>query len=275
MHIPCLDPGLKDLIQPHTGPRMVPRPAASRGYSSDFAALIEGEKNTFFVKAMRNRPGGDRASIIRESTINPFLRSVTPALLWSAENHEWVVLGFEYVDGRPSSFETGSEDLPAITDLLNRIGDLALPAVALDWPETRWDRFATSAQEAELFRGDALLHTDINENNLLVGSDRAWAVDWAWPSRGAGFIDPATLVVQLIAAGHDPASAESWAARCEAWAKADPLAIDAFAAADVRMSWRFALRRPEETWLRALAEAAEAWAAHRGVTVAPQASPLA
>ncbi|MGK5529827.1 hypothetical protein [Streptomyces sp. URMC 129] len=75
-------------------------------------------------------------------------------------------------------------------------------------------------------------------------------------------------MVQLVSSGHSPASAESWAAGCKAWATAAPEAIDAFAATRVRMHWAFARQKPEESWLRAMAEAAEAWADHRGVTVA-------
>jgi hypothetical protein len=99
----------------------------------------------------------------------------------------------------------------------------------------------------------------------LIGEERAWLVDWAWPTRGAGFIDPACLVLQLVAAGHSPAQAEAWASRCPAWAQADPRAIDAFVRADVRMHEAFAARRPEADWLEAMAASAREWAAHRGL----------
>ena len=83
-------------------------------------------------------------------------------------------------------------------------------------------------------------------------------------TRGAAFIDPALLVGQLIAAGHTPKAAEDWAADCTAWNDADPRAIDAFAVADARMWRTFSERRPEETWMQAMAEATRQWAAHRG-----------
>ncbi|TDC64881.1 protein kinase [Streptomyces hainanensis] len=263
-----LTPEIEALIQPYTGKSKTIRPTSSRGYSSDITTLIEGEAGSFFIKAMRNQPGGGRDSLMREKAINPFVRSVSPPLLWTAENGEWIILGFQTLDCRSSSFAPGSSDLPTVVDLLNRVAGLSLPEVARGWVETRWDRFAPE-EEGKLFRGDVLLHTDINGNNLVLGKQGSWIVDWAWPSRGAAFIDPATLVVQLVAAGHSPEAAESWATGCKAWVNADPQAIDAFAAAQVRMYWQFAFRRPEETWLRAVAEAAEAWANHRGVTVMP------
>ncbi|MDT0306068.1 protein kinase [Streptomyces sp. DSM 44917] len=231
---------------------------------ADLAAVVECEKGPFFVKAMRNRPGGRRDSIVREEVINPFVRAVSPALLWAAYDDHWIALGFEIVDGRRANLRPGSPDLPAVVGLLNASAELECPDAARDWPETRWDRFAATAGEAELFRGDSLLHADINHTNLLIG-DRAWAVDWGWPTRGAGFIDPATLVVQLVSGGHTPEAAESWAARCTAWSEAAPKAIDAFAAAEVRMWREMAERRPGRPARRALADAAEAWAEHRGV----------
>ncbi|MFC5723476.1 hypothetical protein ACFP1Z_25250 [Streptomyces gamaensis] len=252
------------LVHPHTGDLTHARPVPG-GHSSDVTALVECAKGRFFVKAVPNRPGGRRDSITREQLINEAVRPVSPALRWHTESDEWIVLGFEFVEGRPSEFAPGSPDLPTVVGLLNRIGGLKLPEVAQDWDETRWDRFVANEADTALFRGDALLYTDINPGNLLIGDRDAWAVDWAWPTRGAGFIDPARLVVQLIAAGHSPRSAEDWAAGCTAWVNADPGAIDAFAAANLRMNRRFADRNPEASWLTAMVAAAQAWTDHRGI----------
>ncbi|MEV5509202.1 hypothetical protein [Streptomyces orinoci] len=252
------------LVQPHTGNLAGTRPVPG-GHSSDVTALVEGEKGRFFVKAVPNRPGGRRDSIVRERLINPAVVPVSPALRWHAEDDEWIVLGFDFVEGRSASFEPGSPDLPAVVGLLNRIGELGLPEVARDWTETRWDRFAAQDADTTLFRGDALLYTDINPGNLMIGDRGTWAVDWSWPTRGAAFIDPACLVVQLVAAGHSPESAESWATGCAAWSNADPRAIDAFAVANLRMHRRFAERNPDTSWLWAMLAANQAWAAHRGI----------
>lgn len=251
------------LINPYTGD-VLGTQRAWPGAFSDFTGIVECEEGPFFLKAMRNQPGGRRDSIVREKIINPFIRSVAPELLWAAEDQEWIVLGFEVVEGRQVRLGPDSPDLPTIVNLLNRMGDL--PELAHDWQDTRFDRYAASPEEAELFRGDALLHADITNTNILV-ADCAWAVDWGWPVRGAMWIDPAMLVVQLIAAGHSPASAESWVAQCATWAKADPRAVDAFAAACTRMWWQLALRRPDRLARKALAVAAEAWANHRGIEV--------
>ncbi|AXK35501.1 hypothetical protein DVA86_25460 [Streptomyces armeniacus] len=253
------------LIRPHTGDVTDVR-HTSAGHSSDVTAVVECERGPFFVKAIRNRPGGRRDSLIRERLVNPSVRAVSPALRWNAEDEQWLALGFNVVEGRPSDFTWGSADLPAVVGVLERIGRLSPPDVVREWLETRWDPFARDAEEAALFQGDALLYTDINPGNLLIGERETWAVDWSWPTRGAGFIDPACLVVQLVAAGHDAASAESWAAWCAAWRHAERRAVDAFAAATVRMYRDFAARRPDAEWLAVMAAAGQEWADHRGVT---------
>ncbi|MFK0114699.1 hypothetical protein [Streptomyces sp. NPDC090994] len=250
------------LIKKHTGPVVQVRRTA-RGFSSDLTALVDCGEGRFFVKAMRNRPGGRRKSLIREKQINGHLGHISPPLLWDVESADWLVLGFEVIDGRSSDFAPGSPDLPLVVGVLGEIGRLSLPEIARTWTETRWDRFALNSSEAELFKGHSLLHTDINPSNCLVVKRRVWAVDWAWPTRGAGFIDPALLVLQLIAAGHTPDGAEAWASELSAWREAAPEAINAFVAANLRMYRAAAERKPDEDWLKAMAEACRAWAGHR------------
>ncbi|MEI5100231.1 protein kinase [Streptomyces sp. PmtG] len=255
------DSHFRELIHPHTGDvTRVRRPAS--GFSSDYAAIIHAENGQFFVKGMFNDPGSRLESLDKERDIAPFVQSVAPRLLWSVNGEGWVILGFEVIKGRMSSFEPGTSDLPVIIDVLNRIAEIPVPSVAQTWVEERWDGFADDMAEAELFRGTRLLHTDINPSNIMIGLDQAWLVDWSWPTVGAGFIDPATLVVQLISAGHTPAYAESWAAQCSAWQAADPKALDAFAKA----MWRLYRQRAvdfQEDWLGAMEEAARSWAQYR------------
>ncbi|MFD9865262.1 protein kinase family protein [Streptomyces alboflavus] len=179
------DDHFRELIYPYTGDvSEVHRP--DRGFSSDYAAVIHTANGRFFVKAMFNKPGGRLDSISRERDINPFVQPVSPRLQWSVNGEGWLILGFEAIDGRSASFDLDTPDLPRIVDTLNRLAEIDVPAVAQDWVEARWDRFATSTEEAELFRGEALLHTDINPSNIMLGAGRTWLVDWSWPTRGGG-----------------------------------------------------------------------------------------
>lgn len=254
------------LIRPHTGEVADVRPA-SRGYDADITAVVDCEYGPFFVKAVNAQGGGRRESLVRERIINPHVQPLSPAVLWSVDNDAWAVLGFDVIDGEPSDFKPESPDLPAVADILNRIGNLPLPGVARDWTETRWDRFTADDSEAALLRGDTLLYTDIHPNNFVIGEANVWAVDWAWPTRGAGLIDPATLVVQLVAARHNPVDAEAWAGKCDAWTHADSDAVNVFVAATVRMYRAHAQRFPEQKWRQAMVTAIESWAEYRGVPI--------
>ncbi|MFF9566921.1 hypothetical protein [Streptomyces sp. NPDC014685] len=53
-----------------------------RGFSSDLTAVVDCARGPFFLKAMRNRPGGRRKSLIRERLINTYLGHISPPLLW-------------------------------------------------------------------------------------------------------------------------------------------------------------------------------------------------
>ncbi|UCM88500.1 phosphotransferase family protein [Streptomyces marincola] len=235
----------------------------ARASGSDVAAVVDGEQGRFFVKAMRNEPGGRRDSIRREQVINPFVLPVSPAMLWSAEGDDWIALGFEYVEGRPADFSPGSADVARVVDALSRIGALDLPEVARGWTEDRWDWFTASDEEVALLRGESLIHGDIHPANFLLGDRRSWVVDWSWPTRGAAFIDPATLVSQLVSAGHRPADAEELVSGCPAWRHADPRGIDVFAAATLRMWREIAERQGNPGWAQEMVGSVASWAEYR------------
>lgn len=255
------DPGTEfwSLVAPYTGEvRKVCH--AERGYSSDLTAIVECEAGPVFLKAVRE-PSPHASSLAREAQINPYVRSVSPALRWHLNGNGWIVLAFEVAPGTYADFRPGSADLPAVVDAVNSIGAIKCPDLARDWPETRWNRFTG---QPSIFNGDALLYTDINPDNFLVTDGGVSVVDWSWPTRGAGFIDPACLVVQLIAAGHASDEAEEWAQRCTAWRSAKPEAIDVFATATVRMYQHFENRDPAP-WRKAMTRAVTTWASYRSV----------
>ena len=256
-----LEHELRDLIAPYAGEIGEARPAR-RGFSADFTGVVETDRGTMFLKAVR-ADGREVESLHREMEINPYVREVAPALRWAGESDSWHALLFDYVHAGTSSFLPASPDLPTIVRAVDSIGRIECPAVAEAWPETRWNRF-TDDLGVKLFAGGALLHTDINPSNILIQPDGvAWVVDWSWPTRGAAFIDAACLVIQLVASGHSSAQAEEWANGISAWRGADPAALDAFAAASVRM-YRRAEERFPASWRTAMTEAVSAWADHRG-----------
>ena len=68
------------------------------------------------------------------------------------------------------------------------------PDLPVQQARQRWAAYIHSEADLELLDGDALLHTDFNPLNILLGPDRVWMIDWAWPTRGAAFIDAVLLL---------------------------------------------------------------------------------
>lgn len=113
-----------------------------------------------------------------------------------------------------------------------------------------------------MLRGDALLHTDYNPPNVLIAEADTYLIDWAWPTRGAAWIDPACLVVRLIDAGNTPAQAESWAGQTLAWSEAPTEALDMFSRASWR-TWDQIASHDAAEWKSSVAASAKAWMDHR------------
>ena len=107
-----------------------------------------------------------------------------------------------------------------------------------------------------------LLHADFNPLNMLLDPDRTWIIDWAWPTRGAAFIDAACFLIQAMAAGRGASQAEALASTCPGWQHAPSAAIDVFALASARLYNQIARNDPQPFKLR-LAAVAHDWACHR------------
>jgi len=95
-----------------------------------------------------------------------------------------------------------------------------------------------------------------------VGPERPDENNWAWPTRGAAFIDPACLALRLIIAGHRPAAAEAWAQHSPAWNTTPTKAIDTLVLANTRL-WAQIARDDPQPWKQNAAAAAREWAEYR------------
>lgn len=241
-----------------TGPLLAVESMGS-GFNSEIAARVQLESGMIFVKGLRT----DHPRVWtqqREAEINPYVQGVAPRLLWRLRPAGWDLLGFELAEGRHADFAPGSPDVPLVAAALRHLGQLPCPDVPL---KAMPDRMADYSDAPELFAGDRLLHTDWHHTNVLVKGGGAVLVDWAWASRGAGWIDPALWVIWLIAGGHTAGQAELRVASLPAWKNAPAEAVHAFAAASARL-WRGIVRADPDPWTRRMEAAAETWALHRG-----------
>lgn len=253
---------LRDAVAARTGPVRGAR-TVSAGFNSALAAVLDTAAGRVFVKGI---PNGHRGVVTqgREALVNAAVRPVAPALLWHVDVAGWNVLGFEYIEGRPADYTPGSPDVPAVVATLDTLAGLPCPDAPIK-DASRWRCYADEG-DTTLFEGDTLLHTDWKPDNVLMQAGDVRVVDWAWPTRGAAWIDPACLLVQLVAHGHAAAEADARVARALAWSTAAPAAVDAFCRANVRL-WDEIVSNNPTPWHRRMAGAAHAWADSRLVAV--------
>ena len=223
---------------------------AGGGINSAIAALLDTETGPVFVKGIpADNP--QAASQKREIAISPHLPAACPRLLWHVEAGGWVLLGYEAVDGRHADYST-TDDLTLVLAALAELQEVTAPDdVDLKTAEERWGKYTEEGQ-AELFAGDALLHTDFAPDNVLIHGGRARLIDWAWPTRGAAWIDPFMLALRIMEAGATAAQAVLWVQHVPSWRESDPKALGAFAAAVTRL-WREIAAEDPAPWKVAMA----------------------
>ncbi|WIY01846.1 hypothetical protein QRX60_48905 [Amycolatopsis mongoliensis] len=279
-----LRPGVHRGIQERIGAPVLRYDDQAPQGTADFSAAIHTERGSYFVKAVLQSEHVHARSRSDEMRLNKLLPRTAPRLLWRTSNAEWVITGYEYVNGRPARFEPDSPDVPELVGLL---AELAVPVVsgsehfpslgarwsiAAPWrtlahtkPRTvgTWERkrFKDFAdQESYVFDvlsgGTCIAHADVHEKTVLVGPGGIRIAGWTWATRAPAWVDAAVFVVRLIAAGHSPQQAEDWVSNIPAWKNAAAEALDAFSVALLGL-WTVTSRYPS------LVEAARRYAQYR------------
>jgi hypothetical protein len=251
---------LREAVTARTGPIRSAR-TVSGGFNSTLAAVLDTAAGQVFAKGIRTDHGGV-VTQGREALINPFVQPVAPTLLWHMPDIAgWNVLGFEYVEGRHADYRPGSPDVEAVVATLDLLADRPCPNVSIK-DTSRWRSYVDDGDTAP-FEGDTLLHTDWKPDNVLIEPDgTVRVIDWAWPTRGAAWIDPVYLILHLVANGHTPAEAEARLTGVRAWRDAPSSAVNVFCRASVRM-WDDIVGTNPTPWHRHMAEAARTWALTR------------
>ncbi|ANS77551.1 hypothetical protein SGUI_0155 [Serinicoccus hydrothermalis] len=207
------------------------QPAGFSPGSADRISTAAGDRA--FVKAVSTAQNPDTPGLHRREI--EVLRSlaregvtVAPALLADLDDGTWVALLTEDVDGRHPHAPWTDPELDATLEALTQIATRRAPA---SWPDLSaelqaefglWARLRDEppaeldpwvadrlddlheASQRTLARlsGDAIAHTDVRADNLLVqGDGSVRVVDWPWASRGAPWFDAASLLLDVGAVG--------------------------------------------------------------------------
>lgn len=252
-----LTPHALEAVEAHTG-TILGVETLTDGFNSEITAIVQtANEGRLFVKGLRS----DHPRVWtqdREAIVNPHVTPIAPRLRWQVDAGGWNLLGFDHLEARTADYTPGSPDLVKVIDALCHLGRLRCDGLPIKRAEDRWSAYSDTPS---LFAGEALLHTDWNPTNVLV-DDTAHLVDWAWPTYGAAWIDPACWVVWLVTEGHTPSGAEDLVTSIPAWTAAPHAGLDAFAAAQARM-WRDIADDSPGPWSDNIATAAEAWNGHR------------
>lgn len=263
MRVSWLDlPSLvRDAIEQRTGP-VLDTQIPVEGQNSAVALVLTTPTGQVFVKGLPSDHPGVEA-LEREAAVAPVLHDLAPELLWRVEVDGWNLLGFAAATGRFPDFGPGSSDVPRLVATLQRLAQRPCP----DLPqllriEQRWGQFVNDPADLALLAGRTLLHTELDPDNVIVGDDQVWLIDWAYATVGAAFIEPACLVVRLVLYGHTPAQAEAAVGDLPAWRDAPPRAIDLMADVLVGMLAAKAAANPKP-WRQRILEAAQSWRDYR------------
>lgn len=222
---PFLPPNLRAYVERRCGSPVVSALSQTSGFTPGFASVLVCEDGSrHFVKAASVKAQRTFADSYREEArkLAALPGSVpAPRLLWHLDD-DWVVLGIEYVAGRPAQRPWQPEELDAVLDALEEVAgaltpppaDLALDTAEADFAPlldgwatigaTRPDLDPDHVAEAEglarryadVVGGDTLVHTDIRSDNVIIDADgRAQICDWNWPVRGAAWFDSLAALI--------------------------------------------------------------------------------
>lgn len=241
----------------------------ARGAASDVSTVLRTSAGPdVFLKGVRGVSVRMRW-LRNEITAGVVAAGIAPAVLFHADVDDWLLVGFEHLKGRTASLAPGSPDLRAVAAVIGTLSTITAPGLRPlrdRWTLTdAWNQLAVTNPEAvrgwdvgrmarhaalitELIDGSCLLHTDMHGEQFLIDeSGAAHVIDWAFPARGAAWVDGAFLVLRLIEAGHPPEDAERWVLRLPSFSQVDAeTTLNSFSAfiAGLWTTWAVASKPP-------------------------------
>lgn len=237
------------------------------GFSPGVAARVTlADGRLVFLKVGGPVPNPELPAIYRrERLINEAMpiHAPVPRLLWSDEPDEWVVMAFECLEGRQPNVPWVPAELETVAAAIQRLsteltpcpirpptipvapevfrtamcswsalqGQVAAGEVAVDsWIRRHFpDLIALDREAVTAVAGDTLVNLDLRADNILIGADEVWFVDWPQACQGAQWLDIVLMAPSVaMQSGPEP---EDLIARHPAARAADRHAITAVVAA--------------------------------------------
>ncbi|MEU5867309.1 phosphotransferase [Nonomuraea sp. NPDC047529] len=222
------------------------------GLTSGAAVRLATLSGLMFLKAL---PDDSPSAPLyqRERRVGAVLPATVPApqMLRGGHTAGWVWLLFEHINAtRPVDLSPGSSDVASLVELVRVLGETLTPTPGADVPpisdnveflRKRADvlladppadlgcldayRSARAGLDLDAMAGDALLHADLHEGNLMTTEHGMRVIDWGLACQGAAWIETALLISRLILAGHSPQQAETVASQVPAYKSAPEEAV--------------------------------------------------
>jgi aminoglycoside phosphotransferase len=213
---------VREAVEAGLGARVVEAETQPGGFSPGVAArLLLDNGGRAFVKAVGSSPNPHSPELHRrEAEVAAALPPETPAprLLSSHDDGDWVALVFEDVPGREPELPWRNDELErvlaAVTDLSTALTPAPLEVdpfaqrfeamlrgwrllaeagggPGLDpWAGDRLDALADLEEKwMDAAAGEALIHSDVRADNVLVTPERVVFVDWPHASLGAPWLE--------------------------------------------------------------------------------------
>jgi aminoglycoside phosphotransferase (APT) family kinase protein len=198
------------------GSRVVQARTQHGGFSPGVAArLVCADGTRAFVKAVSAETNADSPTLHRREIevlglLPPELP--VPRLIAAYDETPWVALLIDEADGRQPRLPWDDAQLDralALARSVNAVTGVPLGSIGerlAEWagwtklatgpgPQDPWarrhlDRLIELEQSvADATAGQHLLHVDFRADNVLLGPDRDWLVDWPWARAGAPWVD--------------------------------------------------------------------------------------
>jgi aminoglycoside phosphotransferase (APT) family kinase protein len=187
--------------------------------------VVTADGRRAFVKAVSPAQNERTPELHRqEARVTAALPSTVPAprFLGCYDDGEWIALVLQDIQGDHPATPWRTDELDRVLAALDGLGESVpgLPTAADTLAEdfTGWRRVradppadlhpwaagyldelcALAERGRSALTGDALVHTDIRADNILLGSDGAvTVVDWPWACRGPAWLDSLLVLINV------------------------------------------------------------------------------